>query len=50
MEDQTKAVAHIVREDDAPQARIEADAKATAHALIQGYLGLHRVQTGTISY
>lgn len=44
MEDQAKAIARIVREDDELQARMDADAKATAHALIQGYLGPdHRV-------
>ena len=39
MEDQAKAVARIVREDDELQARMEAEAKATARALIQRYLG-----------
>ncbi|MGK2921368.1 MAG: hypothetical protein ACSLE4_01040 [Methyloceanibacter sp.] len=39
MEDQAEGIARIVREGDELQERIEADAKATAHALIQGYLG-----------
>lgn len=37
MEDQAEGSARIVREDDELQARIDAQAKATAHALMQGY-------------
>ena len=40
MEDQAEGVARIVREDDEHEARIEAEARATAHCLIQGYLAL----------
>lgn len=44
MEHQADGVARIVREDDELQARMDAEAQATAHALIQGYLGPdHRV-------
>lgn len=44
MEDQAEAIARIVREDDELGTEIEAKAKATAHALIQGYFGPdHRV-------
>jgi hypothetical protein len=39
MEDQAEGIARLVREDDELQARIDAEARATAHALIQGYLG-----------
>ena len=39
MEDQNEGIARMVREDDELQARMEADAKAKATGLIQGYLG-----------
>ena len=39
MEDQAEAIKRIVEEDAALEARIEAETRATAHALIQGYLG-----------
>lgn len=44
MEDQAEAIKRMVREDDELEARADAEARATAHALIQGYLGPdHRV-------
>lgn len=39
MADQAKEVAPIVEADASMRARMEAEAKATAHGLIQGYLG-----------
>jgi hypothetical protein len=39
MEDQAGAITRIVEEDAEFEARIEAEARATAHGLIQGYLG-----------
>jgi len=39
MEDQAKAAIRAVREDEALQDRIDVEARATAHALIQGYCG-----------
>lgn len=38
MEDPATGIARIVRADDELQATLEADAKATARGLIQGYL------------
>ena len=35
MEDQGEGIAHMVREDDELQARISAEAKVTAHGLVQ---------------
>jgi hypothetical protein len=46
MEDYARGIERIIREDAELQGRIEAEAKATAHALIQGYLGPdHKVIT-----
>jgi hypothetical protein len=39
MEDQAKAVVRMVQDDAEHEARVDAEARATAHALIQGYLG-----------
>lgn len=39
MEDQAEAVGCLVRESEALEASVDAEARATAHALIQGYLG-----------
>lgn len=39
MDKHAEAIVRIVRADDELQARMEQDAKATAHGLIQGYLG-----------
>jgi hypothetical protein len=39
MENQAEHIARIVREDDEMRARINAEARVTAHGLIQGYLG-----------
>jgi hypothetical protein len=39
MEDQAEAVIRLVREDAELEASMDADAHATAHALIQSYLG-----------
>ena len=39
MEDQAEAVIRLVREDAELEARMDAEARATAHALIQSYLG-----------
>ena len=38
-EDQAEAVERMVREEEALDAHIDAEARATAHALVQGYLG-----------
>jgi hypothetical protein len=39
MKDQAEAIERIVRQDHEPRARMQAEARATAHGLIQGYLG-----------
>jgi len=39
MEDQAEAVIRMVCEDSELEARMDADARATARALIQSYLG-----------
>ncbi len=39
MEDQAEAVIRLVREDAELEARMDDEARATAHALIQSYLG-----------
>lgn len=39
MKDQAEGIKRIVLEDAELEARMEAEAKATAHALIQGYIG-----------
>ena len=39
MEDQAEAIKRIVRENAELDTRMDAEARATAHALIQGYLG-----------
>ena len=39
MEDPAEGIARIVREEVELQGRMDAEAEATAHALIQGYLG-----------
>ena len=42
--DQAEMVSRLVREQEAIEARREAEARATAHGLIQGYIGPdHRV-------
>lgn len=37
--DQAEAVERLVRESEALETSMDAEARATAHALIQGYLG-----------
>lgn len=37
--DQAEMVTRLVREQEATEARREAEARATAHGLIQGYIG-----------
>jgi len=39
MEDQAEGIKRLVREDEALQDRIDVEARATAHALIQSYIG-----------
>ena len=39
MEDQAETIKRIVQDDAELEARIDNEARATAHALIQGYLG-----------
>lgn len=39
MKDQSEAIIRAVREDEALQDRVDVEARATAHALIQGHLG-----------
>ena len=42
--DQAEMVSRLVREQEAMEANREAEARATAHGLIQGYIGLdHKV-------
>jgi hypothetical protein len=38
-QDQSAAVTQLVRDEEALEARMDADAAEKAHALIQGYLG-----------
>jgi hypothetical protein len=37
--DQAEMASRLVREEEAEEARREAEARATAHGLIQGYIG-----------
>ena len=37
--DQAEAVTRLVRDQEALEARIEAEARATAHGIIQSYIG-----------
>jgi hypothetical protein len=37
--EQAEMVTHLVREQESIEARREAEARATAHGLIQGYIG-----------
>jgi len=39
MEEQGEGIARMVREDNELQARIDAEAKVTAHGLVQSYIG-----------
>lgn len=39
MNDDIDAIKRIVEQDAAFEARVDAEARATAHALIQGYIG-----------
>ena len=47
---QAEGIARIVREDDELQARMDAQAKATAHALFQGYPGPDHKVTNVQSF
>lgn len=45
-EDQAKAIERFVRDEAELEVRIDAEARATAHALIQGYCGPdHRIMS-----
>ena len=46
MDDQAKAIERFVRNEVELEARIDTEARRTAHALIQGYIGPdHRVMS-----
>jgi len=49
MEDQAETVKRIVQDDAEFDARIDAEAKATAHALIQSYLGPDQALAGSFA-
>jgi hypothetical protein len=46
-DDQAEAVERMVREDEALEPRIDAEARATAHALIQGYFAAPITRSST---